>query len=141
METHTNSKQLLLIKPDTEARDETEPIQISDVQAIPNKENITEDGSEVLGADKCDPDEVKDDTVEAATNDVSVEESPKSLPSHSPVSPLSALTDEGGVTPSDFLCKTDGTESMNTDSQLEPLTPSKVLEDDATENSQVEMDG
>ncbi|XP_016358759.1 zinc finger protein 280C-like isoform X3 [Sinocyclocheilus anshuiensis] len=142
MEAHANSKQLLLIKPDTEARDETEPIQISyTVQAIPNKENITEDWSEVLGADKCEPDEVKDDTVEAAISDVSVEESPKSLPSHSPVSPLSALTDEGGVTPSDFLCKTDGIESMNTDSQLEPLTPSKVLEDDATENSQVEMEG
>uniref|UniRef100_A0A8C2H2Y6 Zinc finger protein 280C-like n=1 Tax=Cyprinus carpio TaxID=7962 RepID=A0A8C2H2Y6_CYPCA len=141
VETHANSKQLLLIKPDTEVRDETEPIQISDVQAIPNKENIMEDGSEVLVADKCEPHEVKDDTVEVATNDLSVEESPKSLPSHSPVSPLSALTDEAGVTPSDFLCKTDGIESMNTDSQLEPLTPSKVLEDDATENSQVEMEG
>ncbi|XP_050971141.1 zinc finger protein 280C isoform X2 [Labeo rohita] len=136
METHIGSKQqLLLIKPDT-PRDETEPIQISDVEALPNKDNGTEDGSEVLGADKSDPDDVKDDTVE---------ESPKSLPSHSPseatVSPLSVLTDEGGVTPSDFLCKTDGSESMNTDSQLEPLTPSKVLEDDASENSQVEMDG
>uniref|UniRef100_A0A9J8AWI1 Zinc finger protein 280D n=1 Tax=Cyprinus carpio carpio TaxID=630221 RepID=A0A9J8AWI1_CYPCA len=141
VETHANSKQLLLIKPDTEVRDETEPIQISDVQAIPNKENIMEDGSEVLVADKCEPHEVKDDNVEVATNDLSVEESPKSLPSHSPVSPLSALTDEAGVTPSDFLCKTDGIESMNTDSQLEPLTPSKVLEDDATENSQVEMEG
>ncbi len=140
METHANSKHLLLIKPYTETRDETQPIQISDVQAIPNKENINEDGSEIHGADKCDPDEVKDDMVEAATNDVSVEESPKSRPSHSPVSPLSALTD-GGVTPSDFLCKTDGIESMNTDSQLEPLTPSNVLEDDATENPQVEMDG
>ncbi|KAK2914114.1 hypothetical protein QQF64_030024 [Cirrhinus molitorella] len=135
LETHVDSKQLLPVKPAT-LRDETEPIQISDLEAIPNKDNETEDGSEVLGADKSDPDEVKDDTVE---------ESPKSLPSISPseatVSSLSALTDEGGVTPSDFLCKTDGSESMNTDSQLEPLTPSKVLEDNASENSQVEMDG
>ncbi|XP_016350697.1 zinc finger protein 280C-like isoform X2 [Sinocyclocheilus anshuiensis] len=139
-ETHDDSKQLVPIKLDTEARDETEPIQIIDVEAIPNKDNIMEDGSEVLGAEKCDPDEVKDDTAEAPTNDVSVEESPKSLPSHSPVSPLSALTEEGGVTPTDFLCKTDGTEPMRTESQLEPLTPSKVLEDDATENAQVGMD-
>ncbi|XP_042616663.1 zinc finger protein 280C-like isoform X3 [Cyprinus carpio] len=139
--THDDSKQLIPIELNTEARDETEPIQISEAEAIPNKDNTTEDGSEVLGAEKCDPDGVKDDTVEAATNVVSVEESPKSLPSHSPVSPLSALTDKGGVTPTDFLCKTDGTESMRTDSQLEPLTASSVLEDDATENSQVEMDG
>ncbi|XP_059371233.1 zinc finger protein 280C-like isoform X2 [Carassius carassius] len=144
-ETHDDSKQLIPIILNPEARDETEPIQIGDVEAIPNKNNITEDGSEVLGAEKCDPDEVKDDTVEAATNDVSVEESHKSLPSHSPseapVSPLSALTDECGVTPTDFLCKTDETEGMRTESQLEPLTPSEVLEDEATEDSQVEMNG
>lgn len=104
-----------------------------------------EDGSEVLGADKSEPDEGNDDTIGATLNDVSEEESPKSLslhsPSEAPVSPISALPDEGGITPSDFLCKTDGIESVNTDSQLEPLTPSKVLEDNATENSQVERDG
>ncbi|XP_056114974.1 zinc finger protein 280C isoform X1 [Rhinichthys klamathensis goyatoka] len=144
LETHDDSKQLLPIKSDTEARDETEPIEISDVQAIPNEDNVTEDVSEVLGADKSDPDEVKDDK-KGATLDVSEEESPKSLsphsPSKAPVSPISALPGEGGITPTDFLCKTDGIDSVNTDSQLEPLTPSKVLEDDATENSQVEMDG
>lgn len=87
---------------------------------------------------------MKDDKKEA-TLDVSEEESPKSLsphsPSKAPVSPISALPGEGGITPTDFLCKTDGIDSVNTDSQLEPLTPSKVLEDDATENLQVEMDG
>lgn len=103
-----------------------------------------EDGSEVLEADKSEPDEGNDDTIGATLNDVPGEESPKSLsphsPSEAPVSPISALPD-CGITPSDFLCKTDETESVNTDSQLEPLTPSKVLEDNVTENSQVEMEG
>ncbi|XP_067293515.1 zinc finger protein 280C isoform X2 [Pseudorasbora parva] len=143
LETHDDSE-LLPIKSETEVGDETEPIEISDVQAIPNKDNTTEDGSEVRGAEKSDPEEVKDDTI-GATLDVSEEESPKSLsphsPSEAPASPVSALPDEGGITPSDFLLKTDGMESVNADSQLEPLTPSKVLEDGATENSKLEMDG
>lgn len=146
MDVHDDSKELVPIQPDTEARDETEPIQSSEIKTIPDEDTVMEDGSEAPEADKSDQDEVKDDMEEATTNEASVEESPKSpppeSPSETPVCPVSALADEGAVTPSDFLCKTDGLESGNADSQLEPLTPSKVLEDDATENNaQVETDG
>nr|XP_684543.3 zinc finger protein 280C isoform X2 [Danio rerio] len=143
---HDDSKHLAPIQPHTEARDETEPIQSSEIQTIPDEDTLIEDGSEAPEADKDDMDEVKEDMEEATTNEASVEESPKSLPPESPaeapVCPVSALADEGAVTPSDFLCKTDGLDAGNADSQLEPLTPSKVLEDDTTENNkQVETDG
>ncbi|XP_065145207.1 zinc finger protein 280C isoform X1 [Paramisgurnus dabryanus] len=146
VENKDDSEQLLSLKNDSEIiADETEPIQVPEVQSIPNKDNVpTEDGSQVLETDKCDPDMLKDETVETTPN-VSTEESPRSVsphsPSEAPVSPLCPLTDGGDVTPSDFMCNADDSESMNTDSQLEPLTPSKALEDDLTENSKMEIDG
>lgn len=125
--------------------DETELIQITDVQSIPNMDNLTTDvWSRVFEADQKDSDKLNDETVETTPN-VSAEDSPKSLPPHSPpeapVSPVRSVADEAGVTPSDFLCIADETESVNTDSQLEPLTPSKVLEDNTSENSKMETDG
>lgn len=140
-----DSEQVLSVKTDSEImEDETELIQITDVQSISNMDNITTDWPQVFETDQRDSDKLNNQTVETAPN-VSAEESPKSLsphsPSEAPVSPVCSLTDEGGVTPSDFLCTADGTESVSTDSQLEPLTPSKVLEDNTTENSQMDMDG
>ncbi|XP_051564875.1 zinc finger protein 280C-like isoform X2 [Myxocyprinus asiaticus] len=143
METLDDSE-LLFIKTDSEimVSDEMEPLQITDINPIPNKYSTTEDGSQVLETDQSDPVKGKGETM---PSDVPEEESPKSLPprslSEAPVSPLCSLSDGGGVTPSDFLCTTDGTESVNADLQLEALTPSKVLENNATEKSQEEMDG
>ncbi|XP_051508566.1 zinc finger protein 280C isoform X2 [Myxocyprinus asiaticus] len=137
----------LSIQTDSEimVRDETEPLQITDIKPLPNNYNTKEDGLQVLETEQSDPDMVKDEIVETTPNDVSGQESPKNLPPHSPseapVSPLCSPSDESGVTPSDFLCSTDGTKSVNTDMQLEALTPSKVLEDDTSKNSQKEMDG
>lgn len=123
--------------------DETELIQITDVQSISNVDTVTSEWSQVFET-KRDSDKLNDETVETTPN-VSAEESPKSLSPRSPsealVSPVHSLTDEAEVTPSDFLCIADGAESVSTDSQLEPLTPSKVLEDNITENTQMDIDG
>lgn len=125
--------------------DETELIQITDVQSMSNMDNMTtDDWSQVLETDQKDSDKMNDEAVETTPN-VSEEKSPKSLlpdsPSEASVSHVRSLTDESGVTPSDFLCTADETEAVNTDSQLEALTPSKVLEDNTTENSQMETNG
>ncbi|XP_056611107.1 zinc finger protein 280C [Triplophysa dalaica] len=141
-----DSDQLLSVNEDSEMmEDETELIQITDVQSMSNMDNMTTDGwSQVLETDQKDSDKLNDEEVETTPN-VSVEKSPKSLPpdspSEAPVSHVRSLTDESGVTPSDFLCTADEMEAVNTDSQLEALTPSKVLEDNTTENSQMETDG
>ncbi|TRY65861.1 hypothetical protein DNTS_018022 [Danionella cerebrum] len=140
LDANDDSTQLVPLEQDAEV--EKEPAEITDEPITPIKGDLRVEDSKELEVEKSDISEVKDGVEEATTTEVPPAESldnlPPNSPSMAPVSPVSALPDDGDVTPSDFLCKTDK-ESGNTDSQLEPLTPSKVLEDNDTEISPMEM--